>query len=220
MFKKLLFFIGLGFLALLFFNRASGAVVSEPWGMIIAQLKRIEMALTDISINQNNLPAESEGLTLGENLQEDNPSFGSGFFLGRCAISEASTTMRFIHGGDVATSSPLLCDIDGADMIDLNILFVASSSTSTLTWAIDFSTNGGDWFGEEGKTVDNNVVTTHGASTKVHRWTPAVTSSTATSSKNVGIEPLAAKKMRVFFQPMNDNGKVWAEIVKREQFRR
>jgi len=174
---------------------------------IKSQLDKIQTSINKLRFGNSEVSNPEEG-----------PVLGGGFFLGRCPFTVSTSTGRYLTGSD-ATTSPIVCRIDGADMIDLNIQLTASSSTSTLRWQVEFSSNGGDWYAEDGKTITSNTITTHGESPKLHVWTP---NTTATTTKNVGIEPLSAKFIRVFFNmsPQTDNGAVWAEIVKREQFRR
>src|SRR3990167_3657010 len=96
-------------------------------------------------------------------------------------LGSFSTAPQSINGNS-STSSPTFLvgtatstfsiESEGAEAIDLNFFVIASSTASNLVWYYQFSNNDIDWYGEDTKTVNSDILTTHGASTTVHQWKP------------------------------------------------
>mgnify|MGYP001587013455 CR=1 FL=1 len=154
---------------------------------------------------------------------QENDQLGGGFFIDKCSLTgtttvAATTTAIYMNAAGATTTNQIFgCQTEGADVIDLNMNFAASSTASQLLWEIQFSNNNIDWYSEDGKTVDSEVNTTHGATAKVHLWTPG---KIATSSKNIGIEPVASKRTRILFNSAGANGAISAEMLLRRQLLR
>jgi len=166
-----------------------------------------------------------------QNKVSANPSTLTVSYLGG---SVATTTMQYLTTAGAATST-IIIPISKADQADINMLFVSSSTASTLNFTIDFSDDSGcdtastslvtgqtyypvsytsscNWFRETTNSVAGNLILE--ASTTIHQWNPATT---ATSSKNVSESSLAANYMRVQFYVTGANGGVWAQIASKSQ---
>ncbi|MDP1689230.1 MAG: hypothetical protein Q8L47_03835 [bacterium] len=115
----------------------------------------------------------------------------------------------------VATSTEpttLTMDISDLETIDLNLQVVSSSTVARIDWRYEFSNDKIDWFGEDSKTITSDVITTHGAATTTHYWTPATIK---TVRKNVAISNTNANWLKISFSrgTTNDgNYSLWANL--------
>lgn len=133
----------------------------------------------------------------------------------------ATNTLSWIS---TTATSTLVLHSFGADLIDLNVNFVASSTASCLNWVYEFSNNAnffnatstGDWFGETGKTNSSNILVTHGAGALNHLWCPG-SQANATSSRNFSITPVAERFTRIKFSAVDANAGIWAQAIMRKQ---
>jgi len=168
---------------------------------------------------------------MSQNSASANPSTITTSYLGGTV---ATGTMQYLTTAQAATST-IIIPISKADQADMNLLFVSSSTASTLNFTVDFSddyacdtastsvatgqtyypityTSACNWFRETTNSVSGNYILE--ASTTIHQWNPAVT---ATSSKNVSESNLAANYMRVQFFVTGANGGVWAQVAAKSQ---
>lgn len=123
-----------------------------------------------------------------------------------CSTSSATTSPSFLSAlGNRSTSTP--CATYRTDMSDINVFFVSSSSSATLNFIFEFSNNGIDWYGEDNPQVTNESTVTHATTTLVHKLQGNEISST--TLRNIGIEPISSKHMRLAFWVTGGNGSVW-----------
>ena len=127
--------------------------------------------------------------------------------------NSATTTKVYLETG--GASSTLNFNCDETESIDMNLMFVASSTASKLQWTYEFSFDNVDWFFEDGKTVNSDVQTTHGAGGMVHFWTPGTTSR---SQKNVTITPVASQYCRVVYGVTGGNGSLWSAMILKKAY--
>ncbi len=137
---------------------------------------------------------------------------GTHCYLGNSLQGTSSFAVSYL----TTSTTTFDCFIARADKIDLNMRYTASGTTARLEWNTEFSNDKVDWKPEDGITVDSRTQVTHGAGNVTHQWTPGVT---ATSSKNVTINPTASKWVRINFTSAVANGALWAEIITREEDR-
>lgn len=135
---------------------------------------------------------------------------------------------RYYLGGNTATttetylttstaSSTLTMSISNSKHIELNMYVTASSSASVLNWSYYFSNDDGatkSWYGEDGYTAISDVGVTHGADVVMHSWTPGTTTF---KGKNITITPVAAKYMKIEFDPSGANLGLYVEGVTQEE---
>lgn len=84
---------------------------------------------------------------------------------------------------------------NSADIADLNLCVIASSTSSVVNWYYEFSNDGTNWYGQDASSITSNVVT-HESATTTHSWTVP---STALTCKNVQIENLNSNWIRFVF---------------------
>jgi len=119
-----------------------------------------------------------------------------------------------LDGGDYnATTSPyylsanasttLTMSVSNSKHIDLNIWAKSTSTVPAITWITYFSSDDGankNWYPEGGYTATSNILRTEGVSPLIHTWTPTATTTVGEAwSKNIGIEPVASKYMKIQF---------------------
>lgn len=141
---------------------------------------------------------------------------GGPFALGACYLGSAeqstSSPLAFTYLTKGAASTTMDCYVGRGDIVDFNIQAVGSTTAADLTWENSFCDENKDCFGEDGKTVNSNTSTTHSATTTVHNWVLT----TATTSKNVTIDPLAAYWVRIKFGVRAANAAIWIKGVPRQ----
>lgn len=150
---------------------------------------------------------------------EEGPTLGGGFGLSTCEItastgtsvgSFSTTTLFYLSAtGDNPTtaSTTLSCDTKDADLVDINLNFRATSTATVLMYEVQFSHNNVDWFAEDTKSVDSTIATSHGKNGTVHTIS---VDHTATTTRNIGVDPVASRWMRVRFMVRGGNGVIWA----------
>lgn len=128
--------------------------------------------------------------------------------------STATATTTPVALTTSGASSTLIMSVANAKHIDLNLMLKASTTATTLNWVVYFSSDDSNknWYPEGGYTATSNTVSTEGASKLVHTWTPANGAASSTY-KNVGIEPVASKYMKVEFGVAGANGELYAEGI-------
>lgn len=137
-------------------------------------------------------------------IEEDNA-----FFLGKTDEVQTGT-------------STMECSIGNADLVDLNLFFVGSSTAAYPTWDYEFSHDGKNWFVPTVKTVKSDNTITYGTSTySFPRGLDGDGEGNGTTTINLKIDPLAAQYIRINFGSTGSNGTatgtLYAEIIKRNQ---
>lgn len=92
---------------------------------------------------------------------------------------------------------------------DLNLMVVASSTSSVITWSVQYSYNGVDWYNEDLPATSGSV-TTHPALPITHTWTPGTT---ATTSRSMNLQTHAAKYTRIGFQATGANASIYPQFI-------
>ena len=105
----------------------------------------------------------------------------------------------------------------GIDLVDLNIQFKGSSTDATLNWTYQFSDNNMDWYGEDLAQTASARTITHSSTTLAHSWNPQVTS---VVRKNISIDPIASKYMRIIFTTTNATSSVHARVALKSEVNR
>ena len=148
---------------------------------------------------------------------------GSGAFFINISRSATATTPTSIlapngfifadaDSSSRTASTTFIYEIDRSSAYDLNMMFTASSVDSNLVWSYAFSNNyntdtgNGDWFFEDGNSVDSAVLVSHGTTILLHSFTPtAITSSSSEScgamcfTRNVDVPDIRARHVRIQF---------------------
>ena len=101
------------------------------------------------------------------------------------------------------------------EYFDMNIFMIASSASSRLDWYFEFSDDAVDWFLEDAYTDTSDIITTHGSTTNVHRWTPAVTSLVTKNIKypTIAGDILTARFTRITFSATTASSSIWVGVV-------
>ncbi len=107
----------------------------------------------------------------------------------------------------------------GIDYIDLNISFQGSSTDATLNWTYEFSDNFMDWYGEDLAQTASARTITHSSTTLAHSWNPQVASTTVVR-KNISINPIASRYMRIIFTTTNATSSVHARVALKSEVNR
>jgi hypothetical protein len=139
-------------------------------------------------------------------------TFGAGITLDKYTIPgyTASTTPVYLAAG--ASAPAMIMSVGNAQHVDLNIMMNASTSASVLTWAVSFSNDDGvnkNWFGEDVYSASGYTVT-HASTTALNSWEPDLP---GYSFKNIGIEPVASKYMKVVFTAVTAASTIYAEGI-------
>ena len=134
-----------------------------------------------------------------------------GFVTSLCDTNNNSgATTTLVWQPTASASSTLACFSGQAESIDLNLYFVASSSSSALQFQVAFSNNNVDWYYDNGTNVSSNVLAQLGATPLMRTWTPGIT---GTSTKNITITPTASKYIRVEFKTTGANAAYYAQMI-------
>ena len=144
-------------------------------------------------------------------VEKDETSIAGDFFvLENHKYNTATTTVEYlIAAGDAITEEFYTGD---ADLLDMNLAVVASSTSAVLSWEFEYSDNYIDWYQESGSQVDSITAVSYGATGLVHSWTPGTTSE---SLRNFSMSPVAAKYTRVTFSASTANLSLWYNIINR-----
>ena len=134
----------------------------------------------------------------------------------------ASSSVTYLVAGSASTT--MVVGIDRADQAELNIYHVGSTTASVLLFSIDFSddyncasaSNTCNWYREDLNSSSGSLVT-HVAAPVFHTWSPALA---ATSTKNIIVNSLAARFMRVQFAASaaaGANSEIWVQAAMKRQ---
>ena len=167
---------------------------------------------------------------------------GSGsFFINVSRSATATTTVQMLnstgigftkvdHAGIASTrlgqvgSTTAIYKINQSAAYDLNLMMVASNTDSQLVWSYAFSNNyneatgDGDWFFEDGSSVDSVTQKTHGNLLQ-HLWTPGTSSSSETCgtlcfTKGVDVDELRARHVKIYFGSRVASSSLWHELAR------
>ena len=127
------------------------------------------------------------------------------------------------HKSNISTTTPIYLTASGAsttvefytgdaDLLSINLLAVASSTSAKLIWKYEYSDNMIDWYQESGATENSSISTTYGATGILYDWTPGTTSA---SFRNFSEEVVAAKYTRITFSAVTANLSLWYNIITR-----
>ena len=136
-----------------------------------------------------------------------------------CRTSSSTTSPTYLTTSGAtsrATSTP--CNTYRTDMSDINVFFVGSTSDAVLNFGFEFSNNGIDWYGEDNPQATNESTVTHATTTIVHKLQGNTISST--TARNIGIDPISSKQMRLNFSVTGGNGSVWFEASQKIDYSR
>ena len=140
---------------------------------------------------------------------------GAGITLDKYVLDgyTATTSPKYLTAG-AATSTSLIMSVSNAKHIDLNLAMVSSTTASVLYWKVYFSSDDSkkNWYPEGGYTATSNILRTEGASGLTHIWTPN-DATASTTYKNIGIEPVASKYMKVEFSVGGTNAGLYVEGI-------
>ena len=166
---------------------------------------------------------------------------GGAFFINVSRSATATTTAQMLnstgigftkvnHAGVATTrsgqigSTTAIYKIDQSVAYDLNLMMVASNTDSQLVWSYAFSNNyneatgDGDWFFEDGSSVDSVTQKTHGNRLQ-HLWTPGTSSSSETCgtlcfTKGVDVDELRARHVKIYFGSRVASSSLWHELAR------
>ena len=139
-----------------------------------------------------------------------------------CKTSSATTSPAYLTtGGDVyGASATTTCETAVTDLSDITIHLVSSSTATKLHWKYEFnnSPSGSNelWGGEDLAQVASANSVTHSSTTIDHTWQTA----RSTDVKNIQIDPISSKQMRVIFSVTGANAAVWFEAAQKSDFSR
>lgn len=168
------------------------------------------------------------------NKQSGNQLSGMNFLETTRSAAATTTTAYLNSNAALSASTTAIFKIDKAVDLDLNIIAVASSTNTRLSWAVAFSNNysgtcstanavcsttdNGDWFFADGESVDTTTLVTHGAGRVENFW--ALNSSTTEScgtmcfTKNFDIANVKATYMKLFIGSRVTDASVWYELMR------
>jgi len=159
---------------------------------------------------------------------------GSSYFLNIIRSATATTTTTNLsHNEAQSASTTAIYQIDRATDFDLNVMVRASSTSAVFVWSVAFSNNyvgctdinvacpttgNGDWFFEDGSSVDSTTAVSHGAGILQNTW--ALNSSSTEScgamcfTKNIAIKDIRARHVKFYFGSRVASSTMWHELVK------
>ena len=159
-------------------------------------------------------------------MQKQQSSLGRFQSIGKCetstndlsAASGATTTNPAVVSFLTTTSasSTLSCYVERADIVEMNIGLFASTSATTLHWGLEFSDDTTTWYAEDTKTTVNENLVRHSATT-THSWAANSANDDIPVGKNVVINPITSKYMRISSSVSGANGAVHYRLVLRER---
>src|SRR3990167_681266 len=156
---------------------------------------------------------------------------GGGISLTRCQPFVATSTQQVTAAGThyyveednaffitANATSTFECTIGNADMVDLNLFFVGSSTAAYPTWDYEFSYDGNEWFQPTLFLDGADFVTTVGTSS-LGFWNgiDGAADGNGTTTINIQIEPLASPRIRVNLGAGGGEASVYPEIIKRNR---
>ena len=162
------------------------------------------------------------------NTPTTNPNLGGrGSVLPRLLNTSATTTTTNLT--PLGATSTLALSTEDASAIDLNLIAMASTSSGTLLYTVEFSNSVNcpsgasvDWFPEDGFTNTSNTLVTHGAGPRTHTWSLATSTNAVASDyarKNFSIPTVASICTRLNFSAVTASTSLWAEAALSEEIR-
>ena len=166
---------------------------------------------------------------------EDSLGGGAYSFLETTRSAGATTTRNYLNSNAANTASTTaVFKIDKTVDLDLNFVVLASSTASRLVWAVAFSNNytgacstanavctatgDGDWFFEDGSSVDSTTLVTHGAGRLINEWRLNASSTESCGAmcftKNVGVPDTRATHMKLYLGSQVADASVWFELMR------
>ena len=151
------------------------------------------------------------GRSLNAPLTEVKDKIVGNFDLNACHRTNSATTTRFTLAPDEFTgpengTTSVVCSSVNSDQVDILIQARASSSVANLIFTREFSDNNIDWYQEDCRTVNSNVLVTHGAGPCTNVWNLATGTQAVASEyvrRNLDTQPLATRWIRYNFSVAN-----------------
>lgn len=138
------------------------------------------------------------GIVLFNGNTPDEPGMlGSGVTLDSYTVSGQTATTTNVYQA-VGASRQMILSTSNAQHIDLNMMVNSTSTATVLNYYVYFSNDDGankNWYGQDAVSV-SGVTATHASTTIANYWKP---NATGPQYKNVGIDPVASKYMKVVF---------------------
>lgn len=131
----------------------------------------------------------------------------------------ASTSVFFLQPGLGTTS--IAVNTSQADQLALNILFRASTTPATLKWRYEYSSNGVDWYADDGFLATSTITSVVPAFSE-YSWTfststqgPAGSDTGTTGFKHIQLLNIASPMVRaVFYLPAgSSNGAINVQTI-------
>ena len=168
------------------------------------------------------------------------PLAGSSYsFLETTRSAAATTTRSYLNssaGPNASTTA--IFKIDRAVDLDLNLVATASTTNSRLVYAFAFSNNytgtcstanavcsttgNGDWFFEDGTSVDSTTQVTHGSGRVNNPWVLNASSTESCGAmcftKNVSIPDVRATYLKIYFGSTVADASIWYELMRQVPF--
>ena len=156
-------------------------------------------------------------------------NLGQQFTLGEFFLNDNRATTSITHLTTTATST-IIIKTESANLVDLNFEVTSSSTNPTLVWDLEFSSGNCntvqtqallrtcnlDFHGEDGKTITSNVTVTHGDRSPSNIWTSSTSTQDEIRKRNVAIDPVASRFMRVNIGVTGAPVDLWVQAVLRE----
>lgn len=136
-----------------------------------------------------------------------NGTAGTGTTTTNGCINNGTTTPVFLTSA--AATTTLTVASANATTISVNLDAIASSTSSVLTWSMQYSYNGVDWYNEDTASTTGSI-TTHSGVAVVHSWTPGTT---VESRRSMNLPTHGAKFTRIGFQATGANASLYAQAI-------
>ena len=134
-----------------------------------------------------------------------------------------STTPQYIEANSgFASTTEAIFDTLGIDHVDMNLQITASGTPAVFHWKYEFSDDLIDWFGEDLAQTNSAGQVSHSTSTLDHFWEPtsAADPNATGTRKNISINPIASRYMKVILSVTGANGEVWARFARKGETNR
>lgn len=125
--------------------------------------------------------------------------------------THATTTPAFLTAS--TASSTVTFMTTNASSGNLNLLAVASSSSTVYHYTVQYSYNGVDWYSQSAVTVASSLDTISPIPV-MYTWTPGTT---AASQLNVALPAIASKYTRIQYSTVTANGSLYIQGVLQNQ---
>lgn len=186
---------------------------------IICSFVAVKADYIKIPFNKEEMTVVVDENTTVERVEQEDIYGGGNIYLDVYKNASATATTSPEYKAANEASSTLTMSIKNAKHIDLNWWVQSTTTPPTLQWEMYFSNDDGankNWYPEDGYTTTSNTVITHGTAPLMHKWTYASSTQTYVL-KNVGVQPLAAKYMKVEYAVTNANADVYVEGVTQQE---